>query len=134
MKKKVLSIMLCLALTASAVGCGSGGSEDNGEKPEEAELNILMSFPQYMEQWEGYCRQFEEKMLEEENIKVKVNLEMQVPTSMTASCRQGSPATTHRIFSRSTQIISQNIRRPDIWLILQAQKECQKYMTMLKRR
>ncbi len=76
MKKKVLSIMLCLALTASAVGCGSGGSEDNGEKPEEAELNILMSFPQYMEQWEGYCRQFEEKMLEEENIKVKVNLEM----------------------------------------------------------
>ena len=24
MKKKVLSIMLCLALTASAVGCGSG--------------------------------------------------------------------------------------------------------------
>lgn len=42
----------------------------------EAELNIMMSFPQYMDQWETYCRQFEDKMLKEENIKVKVNLEM----------------------------------------------------------
>lgn len=46
------------------------------EQPREAELNIMMSFPQFMEQWETYARQFEEKMLAEENIKVKVNLEM----------------------------------------------------------
>ena len=26
------------------------------------ELNIMMSFPQYMDQWQGYCDKFEEKM------------------------------------------------------------------------
>lgn len=44
--------------------------------PREVDLNIMMSFPQYMEQWETYCKQFEDKMLSEENIKVKINLEM----------------------------------------------------------
>jgi raffinose/stachyose/melibiose transport system substrate-binding protein len=54
-------------------------SQDTAEdtaQPREAELNIMMSFPQYMDQWETYCKQFEDKMLAEENIKVKVNLEM----------------------------------------------------------
>ena len=45
------------------------------EKVKEVELNVMMSFPQYMDQWETYCKQFEAKM-EEKGIKVKVNLEM----------------------------------------------------------
>ncbi len=68
--KKTLSILLALAMmlgmTAVAVA----------EAPREAELNIMMSFPQYMEQWETYASQFEAKMLAEQNIKVSVNIEM----------------------------------------------------------
>lgn len=69
-------------VTALCVMMGMAASvqaEDTGaaiEPVREAELNIMMSFPQYMDQWETYCRQFEEKMLKEENIEVKVNLEM----------------------------------------------------------
>jgi len=44
--------------------------------PREAELNIMMSFPQYMDQWETYCHQFEAKVLKEQNIKLTINLEM----------------------------------------------------------
>ena len=46
------------------------------DEPREAELNIMMSFPQFIDQWETYAKQFEAKLLAEENIKVKVNLEM----------------------------------------------------------
>ena len=31
------------------------------EEPVEAELDIMMSFPQFMDQWETYRKQFEEK-------------------------------------------------------------------------
>ncbi len=54
----------------------SQGTSQTDAEPREAELNIMMSFPQYMDQWETYCKQFEDKMLAEENIKVKINLEM----------------------------------------------------------
>jgi raffinose/stachyose/melibiose transport system substrate-binding protein len=49
---------------------------DETTEPREVELSIMMSFPQYMDQWETYCKQFEDKMLAEENIKLKINLEM----------------------------------------------------------
>lgn len=97
--KKVVSVLLCvLMVMIITVGCAqestpevsaessessapadtgdSGDSEDPVEEPREAELNVMMSFPQYMEQWETYVKQFEEKMLAEKNIKVTVNLEM----------------------------------------------------------
>jgi raffinose/stachyose/melibiose transport system substrate-binding protein len=57
------------------VGCSNKESSSSSD-PEEIELNIMMSFPQYMDQWETYMDQFEKKMLDEENLKVKVNLEM----------------------------------------------------------
>ncbi len=60
--------------TPGATSAGKDSAKDS--EPREAELNIMMSFPQYMDQWETYCKQFEDKMLAEENIKVKVNLEM----------------------------------------------------------
>lgn len=77
-----LSVAACLALSLAGCGAGTSGSQTNsgsgasGQEPRQAELNVMMSFPQYMDQWETYCRQFEQKMLEEENIKVTVNLEM----------------------------------------------------------
>ena len=91
--KKLLAIILALCVILSMAACGSkqaGNPETTGsetkpsvqnsgatnEEPREAELNIMMSFPQYMDQWETYAKQFEEKMLAEENIKVTVNLEM----------------------------------------------------------
>lgn len=78
----VLSIVICLVF--SIVGCandtsGNTPNKDEGTEsnsPRVAELNIMMSIPQFMDQWDTYVRQFEEKMLAEENIKVKVNLEM----------------------------------------------------------
>lgn len=92
--KKLLAIILALCMVLSLAACVSEKSpatdaptgddtkpavQDPGaskEEPREAELNIMMSFPQYMDQWETYVKQFEEKMLAEENIKVTVNLEM----------------------------------------------------------
>lgn len=87
--KKLFAILLTLCMVLSLAACGQQAPasqpetapavEDSGAtnaEPREAELNIMMSFPQFMEQWETYAKQFEEKMLAEENIKVKVNLEM----------------------------------------------------------
>jgi raffinose/stachyose/melibiose transport system substrate-binding protein len=89
--KKYISMMLCVLLILSVVvGCTqqpapsesaassekASNEQPTQEAPREAELNIMMSFPQYMEQWENYAKQFEDKMLAEQNIKVTVNLEM----------------------------------------------------------
>lgn len=104
MKKKLIAMVLCLMMTGSLVACAGGsnnsapaaddtaavtdgaadaaGTDTAGEETEptapvrEVELDIMMSFPQYMEQWETYATQFEEKMLAEENIAVSINLEM----------------------------------------------------------
>ena len=99
MKKRWVSLIMAISMVLSMAACGgnteekpSSGSKDitkaadgsqdetknvtEAAEPREAELNIMMSFPQYMDQWETYTKQFEEKMLAEENIKVKVNLEM----------------------------------------------------------
>jgi raffinose/stachyose/melibiose transport system substrate-binding protein len=67
--KKTLSILLALSMVF-------GMAVAIAEAPREAELNIMMSFPQYMEQWETYASQFEAKMLVEQNVKVTVNIEM----------------------------------------------------------
>ena len=88
--KKLLALLMACSMMVGLAACGGDNAESQtsaGQNVEtetetsteplrEAELNIMMSFPQYMDQWETYCRQFEEKMLIEENIKVKVNLEM----------------------------------------------------------
>ena len=98
--KKLVAIVMVVCMSMVLVACGgkkasnsepdttgvnqaqvttpaevTSKAEDKAE-PREAELNIMMGFPQYMDQWETYCKQFEDKMLAEENIKVKVNLEM----------------------------------------------------------
>ncbi|MDK2807993.1 MAG: raffinose/stachyose/melibiose transport system substrate-binding protein, partial [Clostridiales bacterium] len=91
--KKLVALALVGVMTFSMVACGGKETKDTAtnatesgteaketgaskEAPQEAELNVMVSLPQYMEQWEGYCKQFESKMLEEKNIKVTVNLEM----------------------------------------------------------
>ena len=86
MKKKLLALSLAACMTLTLAACGPAASNPStaptpsvpaaSQPPREAKLNIMMSFPQYMDQWETYARQFEAKMLAEENIKVTVNLEM----------------------------------------------------------
>lgn len=89
MKKKLLALSLAACMALSLVACATPTTQPSASStpsapgtgastaaPREAELNIMMSFPQYMDQWESYARQFEAKMLSEENIKVTVNLEM----------------------------------------------------------
>jgi raffinose/stachyose/melibiose transport system substrate-binding protein len=71
--KKMLSVILVMVMVM--VGCSNKQSSSSSD-PEEIDLNIMMSFPQYMDQWETYVEKFEKKMLEEENLKVKVHLEM----------------------------------------------------------
>lgn len=83
--KKVLAISLIICMVFLMVACASDPvteettttqASTTEAAPREAELNIMMSIPQYMDQWDTYVQQFEAKMLAEENIKVKVNLEM----------------------------------------------------------
>ncbi len=88
--KKLLALILGLCMIFTMAACGNKATSTTptptptststgtptAAAPREAELNIMMSFPQYMEQWEAYCKQFEAKVLAEDNIKVKVNLEM----------------------------------------------------------
>lgn len=103
--KKLFAILLAMCMLLSLAACATGTQSDTNtpaaqpetdqpaadttepqpevqdagatnEAPREAALNIMMSFPQYMDQWETYAKQFEQKMLAEENIKVTVNLEM----------------------------------------------------------
>lgn len=79
-KRKLLTWIMAGCMVMGLTACGSGSSAEdsqvsttdvaekdadtNVEPVKEAELNIMMSFPQYMDQWETYCRQFEEKMRE----------------------------------------------------------------------
>jgi raffinose/stachyose/melibiose transport system substrate-binding protein len=75
MKKLLLFITLaCSALLLAAC--------NQTEDVREVELDVFMSFPRFQEQFEAYFDLFEEKMLEEENIQVTINLEM--PSSDTA--------------------------------------------------
>ena len=92
--KKIIAILLAFCLLLSLAACAGGETKETDppasnevkapvsdssamtDEPREAELNIMMSFPQFIDQWETYAKQFEAKLLAEENIKVKVNLEM----------------------------------------------------------
>lgn len=96
--KKIVALFMVMSMLFTLTACkgkdntggdnskdtvNSGTDTDNktdtgitSEPAREAEITVMMSFPQYMEQWETYCKQFEAKMLAEQNIKVKVNLEM----------------------------------------------------------
>ncbi|WP_160720777.1 ABC transporter substrate-binding protein [Bacillus sp. USDA818B3_A] len=76
--RKIMSMALIMLLVFVTAACNNEkkSSSSGSSAPEEVELNIMMSFPQYMDQWEAYTKQFEKKMLKEENMKVKVNLEM----------------------------------------------------------
>ncbi len=88
--KKLLVLTLALLMAISSFACATtpapaavaqdtqapAQTEAPTAAPREAELNIMMSFPQYMDQWETYCHQFEAKVLKEQNIKLTINLEM----------------------------------------------------------
>ncbi|TVP95967.1 MAG: carbohydrate ABC transporter substrate-binding protein [Acholeplasmatales bacterium] len=69
MKKMLISFMMLVSFLALSA-CGTRGDADT------IELNVFMSFPRFQEEFEAYFLLFEQKMLEEEGIKVKVNLEM----------------------------------------------------------
>lgn len=64
-----------LALCAAAALMGGTAGTVVPAKAADTELNIMMSFPQYMDQWQDYCDKFEEKM-KEEGTDVSVTLEM----------------------------------------------------------
>lgn len=67
MKKWIALLLAVLMLGTGATSLAQG---------QEVELNVMMGFAQYMDQWQAYATQFEAKMLAEQNVKVKINLEM----------------------------------------------------------
>jgi len=75
--KRILLIVLIALFSFTLVGCKS---DDNEVR--EVELSVFMSFPRFQEQFEDYFDLFAAKMLEEENVKVTIDLEM--PSSDTA--------------------------------------------------
>lgn len=75
--KRILLIALFALFSFTLVGCKS--SDDDVR---EVELSVFMSFPRFQEQFEDYFDIFIAKMLEEENVKVTIDLEM--PSSDTA--------------------------------------------------
>lgn len=85
--KKWIAVAIVFCLVFSLAACSSpkepsasdspaANDADSTPAPREAELNIMMGFAQYMDQWQTYCHQFEDKVLAEDNIKLKINLEM----------------------------------------------------------
>jgi len=64
---------MALLLTVIMVMCSFGAAM---AEEKTAELNIMMSSANLMEQWQDFCDQFAAKVLAEQNIKVKINLEM----------------------------------------------------------
>lgn len=75
--KRLVLLGLCVYGAFLFTACKpKGEGSQAASETRKVELNIMMSFPQYMEQWEKYCRQFEAKVLVEEKIELKINLEM----------------------------------------------------------
>lgn len=74
---KKLFLLSALVLSAFTLTACKGSDDVR-----EVELDVFMSFPRFQEQFEDYFDLFTAKMLEEENIKVTINLEM--PSSDTA--------------------------------------------------
>lgn len=68
--KKLVIVLMLLSSFFTFSACESLVDSDT------IELNVFMSFPRFQEQFEDHFRLFEQKMLDEEGIKVKVNLEM----------------------------------------------------------
>lgn len=86
--KRIVSAVLCFCLlTGTLFGCsgntaapaasGSGASSGPAAvEPEKVTLNVMMSFPRFMDQMQAYTDQFKKKELSEKNVDVTVNLEM----------------------------------------------------------
>lgn len=68
--KKLVIVLMLLSSFFTFSAC------ENLVDSDTIELNVFMSFPRFQEQFEDHFRLFEQKMLDEEGIKVKVNLEM----------------------------------------------------------
>jgi raffinose/stachyose/melibiose transport system substrate-binding protein len=76
MKKTAFFVIAGFMALAMAAHGGGRSAAPSGGGIREAELNIMMSIPQHMDQWESYCRQFQDKVLAEKNIRLRINLEM----------------------------------------------------------
>ena len=85
--KRIVSAILCLSMVmvmlsgcsgnsaVSSVSAASGSVSSKGE-PKKVTLNVMMSFPRFMDQMQAYMDQFKQKELAEKNVDVTVNLEM----------------------------------------------------------
>jgi raffinose/stachyose/melibiose transport system substrate-binding protein len=76
--KKIFTFLLIMVVLLTVGAC----EEISDGTQEEVELKVFMSFPRFREQFEDYFADFAQKVLEEDNIKVTIELEM--PSSDTA--------------------------------------------------
>jgi raffinose/stachyose/melibiose transport system substrate-binding protein len=75
--KKMIIVLVALVFSFTLIAC-----QEKTTEAREVELNVFMSFPRFQEQFEDYFDLFTQKMLDEENVIVTINLEM--PSSDTA--------------------------------------------------
>lgn len=91
--KRVLAAVLCIGMIATLLaGCGnpagtpsttqettaaaSAEQTTTSAAPTKVNLNVMMSFPRFMDQMQAYMDQFKAKELKDKNVDVTVNLEM----------------------------------------------------------
>ena len=75
--KKVLSLVLSICIISAAMtGCSSKDKAAAAAGPKKVTLNVMMSFPRFMDTMQAYMDKFKAKELKEKNIDVTVNLEM----------------------------------------------------------
>lgn len=76
--KKLVTFLFVIGVLLTLGACEITSTDG----AEEVELKVFMSFPRFREQFEDYFDDFAQKVLEEDDIKLSINLEM--PSSDTA--------------------------------------------------
>ena len=71
----VVLVLLLVMVAAHGFAAGQGeATEETG--PRQVELKVFMSFPRFQDQFEAYFEQFRQEQLAENNVDVRIKLEM----------------------------------------------------------
>lgn len=72
----VVAALLVALIAGPAFAGGRAEEAEAGGAPRQVELKVFMSFPRFQDQFEAYFEQFRQEYLAEENVDVRIRLEM----------------------------------------------------------